>query len=422
MLPNNKQTTGETLPPTLLVRFVQKTLISKAFVALVTLTLFIPTYVYAGFFSFLGKIADAQGKSEITKNSQTLTLSDPSVIVYAVISDGEDTDMSILSDANSLSTEVGPMGTALDVEQYVPDSDQISLYTVKKGDTIKTVANLFDVTPNTIIWANNLTANPTLKEGQMLTILPVTGLRYTFKKGDTIKSIAKKYSADVSDIELFNGITTDTIIEIGTVIIIPNGEQQTVAQSTPVKTQNTKTNTTSGKNQNAKYTGVGVYKLKSTGELDLSGPKSGDAVIRSARGEKTWGFNATEYNGYYTFPVPGGKVTQGIHAFNGIDISAPKGTPVLAAADGVVIADSRGTYGGGYGTYLAIKHPNGTQTLYAHNTSNIVTVGQSVNKGQVIGYVGSTGRSTGPHSHFEIRGAKNPFAIKGTTGDANSKD
>jgi murein DD-endopeptidase MepM/ murein hydrolase activator NlpD len=94
----------------------------------------------------------------------------------------------------------------------------------------------------------------------------------------------------------------------------------------------------------------------------------------------------------------------------------------MAAADGVVIADSRGTYGGGYGTYLAIKHSNGTQTLYAHNTSNVVTVGQSVTKGQVIAYVGSTGRSTGPHSHFEIRGAKNPFVIKGSTGDVNSKD
>jgi murein DD-endopeptidase MepM/ murein hydrolase activator NlpD len=416
MLPINKQTTGETVPPTLLVRFVQKILISKAFIALVTLTLFVPTYVHAGIFSFFSSVADAQGKTEITKNSQTLTLSDPSVIVSAVMG-GDDVDTTILSDDNVLSTEVGPMGTALDVEQYVPDSDQISLYIVKKGDTIKTVAALFDVTPNTIIWANNLSENPTLKEGQMLTILPVTGLRYTFKKGDTIKSIAKKYGADTSDVELFNGITADTIIEPGTVIIIPNGEQQTVA--VPV-TKTTKGPTT--KSQTGKYTGKGVYKLKSTGELDLSGPKSGDAVMRSARGEKTWGFNAAEYTGYYMFPVKGGIVTQGLHAFNGVDISAPKGTPVMAAADGVVIADSRGTYGGGYGTYLAIKHPNGTQTLYAHNTSNIVTVGQSVTKGQVIAYVGSTGHSTGPHSHFEIRGAKNPFATKGTTGDANSKD
>lgn len=416
MLPNNKQTTGETVPPTLLVRFVQKILISKAFIALATLTLFVPTYVHAGFFSFLGKIADAQGKSEITKNSQTLVLSDPSVVVSAVMG-GDDVDTTILSDDNVLSTEVGPMGTALDVEQYVPDSDQISLYTVKKGDTIKTVAELYNVTPNTIIWANNLSASPTLKEGQMLTILPVTGIRYTFKKGDNLKSIAKKYTADTSDIELFNGITTDTVIEPGTVIVIPNGEQETIAQ-VPVKntTANTKTTSTNTKSNNAKYTGTGVYKLKSTGELDLSGPKSGDAVMRSARGEKTWGFNAPDQSGYYIFPVKGGIVTQSLHAFNGVDISAPKGTPVMAAADGIVIADSRGTYGGGYGTYLAIKHPNGTQTLYAHNTSNIVTVGQSVKQGQVIGYVGSTGNSTGPHSHFEIRGAKNPFTVKGSTG------
>ena len=412
MLPHKTQTTGEKTD--IMSRFVQKILISKAFIALVTLTLFVPTYVHAGIFSFLSSVADAQSKTEITKNSQTLVLSDPSTIVSAVMG-GDDVDTTILSDDNVLSTEVGPLGTAIDVEQYVPDSDQISLYVVKKGDTIKNVADLFDVTPNTIIWANNLSANPTLKEGQMLTILPVTGLRYTFKKGDTIKSIAKKYGADASDVELFNGIAADTNIEPGTVIIIPNGEQQTVAQPANKNSKN-------AKSQAGKYTGKGVYKLKSTGELDLSGPKAGDAVMRSKSGEKTWGFNAAEYSGYYMFPVRGGIVTQGLHAFNGIDISAPKGTPVMAAADGVVIADSRGTYGGGYGTYLAIKHPNGTQTLYAHNTSNIVTVGQSVTKGQVIAYVGSTGHSTGPHSHFEIRGAKNPFAIKGTTGDANSKD
>jgi murein DD-endopeptidase MepM/ murein hydrolase activator NlpD len=68
-----------------------------------------------------------------------------------------------------------------------------------------------------------------------------------------------------------------------------------------------------------------------------------------------------------------------------------------------------GGWNGGYGTYIVIKHENGTQTLYAHNSSNTVSVGDEVEQGDVIGYVGQTGKATGPHLHFEVRGAKNPF-------------
>jgi murein DD-endopeptidase MepM/ murein hydrolase activator NlpD len=66
-------------------------------------------------------------------------------------------------------------------------------------------------------------------------------------------------------------------------------------------------------------------------------------------------------------------------------------------------------WNGGYGKYIVISHPNGTQTLYAHNLENYVSVGDAVVRGQIIGSVGSTGKSTGPHLHFEVRGAKNPF-------------
>ena len=115
------------------------------------------------------------------------------------------------------------------------------------------------------------------------------------------------------------------------------------------------------------------------------------------------------YAGYYQRPVVGGVKTQDIHGHNAIDIGAPVGTPILAAASGEVVISRSGGWNGGYGNYVAVRHSNGTQTLYAHNTSNVVGVGQKVVQGQVIGYIGSTGRSTGPHLHFEVRGAKNPF-------------
>ena len=81
----------------------------------------------------------------------------------------------------------------------------------------------------------------------------------------------------------------------------------------------------------------------------------------------------------------------------------------MASASGEVIISRAGGWNGGYGSYVVIKHSNGTQTLYAHNSRNNVSVGDYVNQGDIIAFVGSTGKSTGPHVHFEIRGARNPF-------------
>ena len=108
-------------------------------------------------------------------------------------------------------------------------------------------------------------------------------------------------------------------------------------------------------------------------------------------------------------PIAGGHRSQGIHGHNGVDLAASVGTPIYASAAGTVIISKTGGYNGGYGNYIVIRHDNGTQTLYAHNTENYVGVGETVSQGQTIGTVGSTGRSTGAHVHFEVRGAKNPF-------------
>jgi murein DD-endopeptidase MepM/ murein hydrolase activator NlpD len=109
-------------------------------------------------------------------------------------------------------------------------------------------------------------------------------------------------------------------------------------------------------------------------------------------------------------PVSGGIKTQGIHGNNGVDIGIPVGTSVYAAAGGVISLVRGGdAWNGGYGNYIVVKHPNGVQTLYAHLSSISVNKGETVEKGEVIGRSGNTGRSTGPHLHFEVRGAKNPF-------------
>jgi len=261
-----------------------------------------------------------------------------------------------LVEGSALVSSIGPSGTASDSLIHKPTSDQISIYVVHKGDTLSQIAEMFNVTVNTIKWGNDLSSN-TLKEGQTLVILPISGVKHTVVKGDTIASVAKKYNGDADEIMAYNNLQKGDSLSVGSVIIVPDGE--------------------------------------------VSVPPSATKWASSS--------GTKEYAGYYMRPIVGGKKTQGIHGYNGIDIGAPRGTQILAAADGEVIISRSGGWNGGYGNYIVIKHSNGTQTLYAHNSKNNVSFGDTVKQGEVIGLVGSTGKSTGPHLHFEIRGARMPF-------------
>lgn len=263
-------------------------------------------------------------------------------------------------DGKALLSEVGVTGTIVDVYD-APSSDQISVYVVHKGDTLASVAEMYDVSPNTIKWANDIKG--AIKEGDVLTILPVSGINYVVKKGDTLDSIAKKYKADATDIADFNSIDPALGLKIGDTIIIPDAEPTTVAVTAKKPTSSKKPST-----------------------------------------------NSSSLSGYFINPLPGAKKSQGIHGHNGIDLARVAiGTPVLASAKGTVILAKFGGYNGGYGNYVIVSHSNGTQTLYAHLNSVSVTRGQVVSQGQKLGGMGNTGRSTGPHLHFEVRGAKNPF-------------
>ena len=120
---------------------------------------------------------------------------------------------------------------------------------------------------------------------------------------------------------------------------------------------------------------------------------------------------ATASAGYFTFPVPGARITQpfgpnhdpftGAPGFHpGVDFGAAMGTPIHAAGDGTVVFAA---WEGGYGNYTCISHGHNVATCYAHQSAVLVKVGDPVTRGQVIGLVGTTGYSTGPHLHFEVR-------------------
>lgn len=297
---------------------------------------------------------DVEAAEKKGENLQSMPLLQPAMNIDPTAARGGG-DITIVDDSALLPAE-GPSGTMADIVK--PKAGIVSTHVVKGGDTLSQIAELFDVSPNTIIWANDLPRGKALKEGQRLTILPITGVRYTVKKGDTLSSIAKRYGADADEIRDYNGIDSSGL-SVGTELIIPDG----VIAAAPSRSGGSR----------------GTY--------------ASPAQV-----------------GFYLRPVSGGQRTQGIHGYNGIDIAAPIGTPVVASASGHVVVAKQNGWNGGYGSYVVIEHSNGSQTLYAHASSVAVYQGQHVGQGQVIAYVGNSGKSTGSHLHFEIRnGIRNPF-------------
>jgi LysM repeat protein len=324
----------------------------------------IPLSVHAGVFSVIfakesTKVSDATQVEQVL-SAQTVPLlkaainSDPNPVTGGgdiIVEDG-----ALVPDG-----EIGVKEKKVNTRTA---NGEISVYVVREGDTLSQIAEMYDVSAKTILWANNIANAATIKPGDALVILPITGVRHVVKSGDTIASIAKKYSGDAEEILSYNQLASASELGVGDTILIPDG---TISAPQPAKTATPK-----------KTTGTGAV----------------------ASGAGSAGF---------THPLPGSVRTQGIHGYNGVDLAAGAGTPILAAAAGEVIVAKSAGWNGGYGNYVVIKHANGAQTLYAHNSSNAVAAGDRVVQGEVIGYVGNTGRSTGNHLHFEVRGAKNPF-------------
>lgn len=317
-------------------------------------------------FAKVAPVTSAQGS---IFNSQTVPLLAAAVNLdpNAAVGGGD----IVVSDGSALVPQEGPSGTAADIIDK-PSSSQISVYTVRSGDTLSGIAKMFDVSVNTILWANDIQGG-IIHEGESLIILPINGIRHTAVKGDTLASLATSYKSNVHDIASYNDLADDAALTVGQAVIIPGGE---IAAPPPSPRATVISNIAKGK----------------TTEPFLGG---GGPVI----------------TGYYSWPVAGGVITQGLHGWNAVDIGAPKGTPIYAAAEGtVIIAKSGGAWNGGFGNYVVIQHPNGTQTLYAHASSILVSPGDHVVQGQTIAKIGMTGLTTGPHVHFEVRGAANPFA------------
>lgn len=265
---------------------------------------------------------------------------------------------------------------------WVDRSSQIAKYLVRPGDTIGYIAEMYDVSVETIKIQNKIGAQESIVAGDVLEILPVTGVMYTVTTGDTVDTIAKKYNVTKEEIIAFNDID-DASLEIGTNIIIPGGTLSGSSKDSSVGKGSADTKT----------------RIKVTADTyDLKGyifPC--DCIV-------TQGYGKTKFaraSSYYKSNWHGG-----------VDFSSGRGTgtPIVAIAAGTVTKVLNSGYNGGYGNYVKVLHEDGLESLYAHNSKNIVTLGQKVEQGQIIGYMGTSGRVTGPHVHLEIYNSNsNPF-------------
>jgi murein DD-endopeptidase MepM/ murein hydrolase activator NlpD len=251
----------------------------------------------------------------------------------------------------------------------IPERQRIDIitHTVKSGDTLYGIAQKYKLSAETLMFANGLETNPDLlRLGQQLTILPVNGILHTVKKGDTLDKIAKTYKVATSTIlnyPLNHLDQRNPVIAVGQKLVVPGGYKAMPVQQAQI----------------------------------FRGPVPAGA--RRGTGRFVW--------------PTAGYVTQGYKPYHlALDIARAIGTPVKAADTGYVVA--AGWSNDGYGNNIVIDHGNGYQTQYGHLNRIYVKVGDSVGRGAVIGQMGSTGNSTGPHLHFEIRrnGARlNPLSF-----------
>ena len=368
-----QRTSPETTQKSVFSSFKRTVIAVTVILSAIGLTISFSKTAHAGLFSFLSNLV---GNQEVSAGTKPILVADSQVSSTIVLQASASLlQAEVASDTPPIEgdTTLSPELARMNATSTEDINTQISLYTVRQGDTISSVAKMFSVSVNTILWANDLTSKSALRAGQTLVILPVTGITYTVKKGDSIQSIAKQLHADVEDILNYNDLTLATPLQIGNQIIVPDAEITTravaVTPSTPRKI------------------------TKAPNEPLLDG----------------WGWPS--YPGFFACPVPGATLTQDLHGHNAVDLAIARNTPLHASASGtVLVARSNGAWNGGYGNFVVILHGNGTQTLYAHMQRVSVKSGESVSRSQVIGTVGSTGLSTGPHVHFEIRGAQNPFS------------
>jgi len=283
---------------------------------------------------------------------------------------------------------VSAVGRGAYPETIIPERSRVQTieYRVEFGDSLFGIAESHDITPETLLWANEATLSDdpdSLEPGQILLVPPVNGVYYMWQAGDTLESVADDLDSSVEKILNFPGNNLDLVspvIDPGTLVMVPDG----------------------------------VREFRSWVIPDPYSSGSGVSEAALGAGACPSSYSGAGGTGTFTCPTP-------IHELVGndywsghlaLDLASGEGVNVLAADGGVVVF--AGWANGGYGYTVMLDHGNGYVTVYAHMSQVSVACGQQVGKGAAVGFGGSTGNSTGPHLHFEVRylgGFINPWTV-----------
>jgi len=280
--------------------------------------------------------------------------------------------------------EVQAIGRSTSPHTIVPSRPRIDViqYTVQPGDTVFGIAEKFGLRPSTILFGNYAVLKDTphsLRPGQVLNILPVDGTYYEWLGTENLNKVAEFFGVDAEAIVNYPGnhLDPETIgdyaspnIPPGTWLIVPGGRRELLSWQAPI-------GITRQNPARAKIIGPGACGAVSGGAVGF-----GTFVWPTP---KHWisGYNYSPETGHYA-----------------IDLAGELGDGVVATDAGVVVYAGWNDWG--YGNVIVLDHGNGWQSLYAHLSQINVACGQSVGQGELIGLVGSTGNSTGPHLHFEL--------------------
>ena len=264
----------------------------------------------------------------------------------------ETSDSSVLPIVNAIRAQ-----TDIAVDAGVKTRTRAIEHIVQDGESVGSISMKYGLQAVTILTANDLSARSIIRPGQKLKILPTDGILYTVKRGDTLVGIANKYKSDAEKIMEFKDMRESAQLSIGQDLILPDGKLPPApAPAASRITSNLR-------------------------QVFTPAEDSGDTRL-------LWPTSARRVTQYYNY------------GHRGADIAGPVGTPIYAADDGTV--SFSGWNSGGYGYMIIVDHGNGIYTRYAHASRLLVSKGDTVNRGDVIMLMGSTGRSTGPHIHFEV--------------------
>lgn len=237
--------------------------------------------------------------------------------------------------------------------------DRVVGYVVRDGDTPGSIAARFGISTNTVLWANGIRDGDLIRPGDILVVLPTSGTLHTVVAGDDVTHVAERYDAKAEDVIRENGLPADGAIRVGQKLVIPDGQILAPRR-------------------------VARYRADGPGGEDGPAPRSAPVPGTGL----FWPITSRAISQYFGWRHPG------------IDVPNHSRSAVRAAQDGTVEFSG---WLGGYGRLVVLNHGSGRRTYYAHLSATEVKSGARVSRGESVGRVGSTGRSTGPHLHFEVR-------------------